>query len=123
MALRTLQKGAEKLTGMYPRFEEIGDYVEGNFYELATDDYNNERIVLWLGTDEETGDDKFQWLPSAADLKKYYSQLEQGMWIKISLNKIIPSNSENYADKKIFLVQADEELDVVFGDEEEWMMI
>lgn len=119
MALRTLEKGAEKLTGMYPRFEEIGDYVEGNFYELATDDYDNERIVLWLGTDDETGEDKFQWLPSNADLRKYYTQLTQGMWVKISLNKIIPSNNENYADKKIFHVQADEELDVEFGDDEE----
>lgn len=121
MALRTLEKGAEKLTGMYPKFDSIGDYVEGNFYELSTDDFDNERIVLWVGVDDETGENKYQWLPAAADLRKYYSQLQQGMWIKISLKKIIPSNNEQYNDKQIFLVQADEELDVVFseGDDEE----
>ena len=119
MALRTLEKGAEKLTGMYPKFEGIGDYVEGNFFELAEDDYGNERIVLWLGNDEETGEDKFQWLPAAADLRKYYTQMVRGMWVKISFKKIIPSNNEQYNDKQIFLVQANEELDVEFGDDEE----
>lgn len=119
MALRTLEKGGQKLTGLYPRFDEIGDYVEGHFLGLEEDDYGNERISLWLGNDEETGEAKTQLLPSTADLRRYYGQLERGMWLHIELAKTIPSNNENYGDKKIFKVQADEDKDVVFGDEEE----
>lgn len=119
MALRTLEKGGQELTGTYPRFDEIGDYVEGNFLGFEEDDYNNKRIVLYKGVDEETGEAKTQMLPAVADLKRYYGQLEKGMWLHIELVKTIPSNNENYSDKKIFKVQADEEKDVVFEEEGE----
>ena len=117
MALRTLEKGGQELSGMYPKFEEIGDYVEGNFLGLAVDDYNNKRIEIWKGNDEETGDAITQQLPALADLKRYYTQLEKGMWVHIEFVKVIPSNNENFADKKIFKVQVDDELAVEFGDE------
>lgn len=119
MAIRTLEKGGQELTGAYPRFDEIGDYVEGNFLGFETDDYNNKRITLWKGNDEETGEAITQMLPAVADLKRYYGQLERGMWLHIELVKTIPSNNENYSDKKIFKVQADEERDVVFDEGEE----
>lgn len=119
MALRTLEKGGQELTNSYPKFEEIGDYVEGNFLGFEIDDYNNKRITLWKGNDEETGEAITQMLPAVADLKRYYGQLERGMWLHIEFVKTIPSNNENYSDKKIFKVQADEERDVVFDEGEE----
>lgn len=109
MALRTLDKGGAELTNPYPRFEEIGDYVEGNICGFTIDDYDNKRIEIYKGEDAETGEVKTQLLPSAADLRKYYSQLKVGDWIRVEFVKVIPSNNEAYADKKIFKVQVDDD--------------
>ena len=119
MVRKTLEKGGQELTGMYPRFDEIGDYCEGNFLGFEIDDYNNQRILLWKGNDDETGESITQCLPATADLKRYYSQLEKGMWLHIEFVKVIPSNNENYSDKKIFKVEVDDERDVVFEEGEE----
>ena len=118
MAWEIVEKGAERLTGMYPRFEEIGDYVEGNFMGIVEDDYGNNRIELYIGEDDE-GEAKTQQLPPAADLRKYYEKLHLGEYVKIEFVKIIPSNSEKFADKKIFKVLVDHSRDVEFGGEEE----
>ena len=119
MAVRTLDKGGQELMGAFPKFEEIGDYVEGHFLEFVIDDWDNKCVVLYKGEDEETGEAKTQKLPPAADLRRYYNQFERGMWLHIEFAKVIPSNNEKYSDKKIFLVQADEERDVEFGDAED----
>ena len=119
MAWEVVEKGAERLIGMYPRFEEIGDYVEGNFMGIEDDDYGNRRITLYIGEDEETGEAKTQQLPPAADLRKYYDKLHLGEYVKIEFIKVIPSNSEKFADKKIFKVLVDHSRDVEFGGEEE----
>lgn len=118
MAWEIVEKGAERLTGMYPRFDEIGDYVEGHFLGLEKDDFGNERITLYLGEDPETGEAKTQQLPSAADLRKYNNKLHRGDYVKIEFLKIIPSNNEKYSDKKIFKVMVDHSRDVEFGDDE-----
>ena len=55
MAFKELEAGASELEGMYPRFEEIGDYVEGNFMGLEEGDYGKQ-IVIWKGNDSETGE-------------------------------------------------------------------
>ena len=47
MAFRTLEKGAEELSGMFPRFEEIGDYVEGNICDFRVEDYGNKRREIY----------------------------------------------------------------------------
>ena len=118
MAWETIEKGAEELTGMYPKFDEIGQYVEGNFMGLEVDDYNNQRILIYKGTDAE--DELItQLLPAAADLKRYYSKLNKGDYVRIEFVKAIPSNNENYSDKKIFKVQVDHSRDVEFGDEDD----
>lgn len=119
MVLRTLEKGGQELTGGFPRFEEIGDYCKGNFMGLELDDYDNERIVLWKGNDEETGEAKTQMLPAAADLKRYYDQLNLGDFLIITFVKVIKSKNEEYSDKKIFKVQVDDEKAVEFGDGED----
>ena len=109
MAFRTLEKGAEELSGMFPRFEEIGDYVEGNICDFTVDDYGNKRMEIYKGQNSQTGEAITQLLPSAADLKKYYGQLKVGDYVKIEFVKSIPSNNENYADKKIFKVMVDDD--------------
>ena len=119
MAWETVEKGAERLMNMYPKFEEIGDYVEGNFLGLGDDDFGNKRIELYIGEDEETGEAKTQQLPPAADLRKYYNKLNRGEYVKVEFVKVIPSNDERFADKKIFKVMVDHSRDVEFGDEEE----
>jgi len=118
MVWETVEKGAERLMGMYPKFEEIGDYVEGNFSGIVEDDYGNRRIELYIGQDEYD-EPKYQHLPPAADLRKYYEKLNRGEYVKVEFVKVIPSNSEDFADKKIFKVMVDHSRDVEFGDEEE----
>lgn len=106
MAFKTLEKGASELGNMYPRFDEIGDYVEGNICAFVDDDYGNKRIEIYKG-EYDDGEIKTQLLPAYADLKKYYSQLKVGDYVRIEFIKSIPSNNENYSDKKIFKVQVD----------------
>lgn len=117
MAFITLEKGASELTNMYPRFDEIGDFVEGNFLGIAEDDFGKKRIELYKGEDED-GELLMQVLPAHADLRKYYSQLNRGDYIRVELVKIIPSNNENYSDKRIYKVQVDPDRAVEFGDDE-----
>lgn len=119
MAWETVEKGAERLMNMYPKFEELGDYCEGNFTGLVEDDYGNQRIELYLGEDQESGEPKFQHLPPAADLRKYYQKLNRGEYVRVEFVKIIPSDNEQFNDKKIFKVQVDHSRDVEFGDGED----
>lgn len=118
MVWETVEKGAERLMNMYPKFEEIGDYVEGNFTGLVEDDYGNQRIELYLGQDEDDIP-KYQHLPPAADLRKYYQRLNRGEYVKVEFVKVIKSNDEKFNDKKIFKVMVDHSRDVEFGDGEE----
>ena len=119
MALRTLEKGGAELTNPYPKFEEIGDYVEGNISGFVTDDFGNKRIQIFKGFEEETGEPKYQLLPSHANLKQYYDQLDEGVWVRIELKKVIKSKNPEYADKNIYKVQVDDDKYVEFGDDEE----
>lgn len=118
MAFKTLEKGGQELTNPYPKFEEIGDYVEGNISDFIIDDYGNKRIELYKGFDEESGEDKYQTLPAHSDLKGYYSQLNIGDYVHIELVKIIKSNNPEYSDKMKYIVQVDEEKAVEFGEVE-----
>lgn len=118
MAFITLEKGASELTNMYPRFDEIGNFVEGNVLGIIDDDYGNKRIELYKGEDSENGEMLTQILPAHADLRKYYSQLNQGDYIRVELIKIIPSDNPEYSDKKIYKVQVDPDKAVEFGDDE-----
>ena len=120
MAFEKLEAGATELDGEYPKFDEIGDYVEGNFMGLEQGDYGKQ-IVIWKGNDPETGLAITQTLPSHKSLKKYYNKLTLGDYIKVELVKIIPSTNEKYSDKKIYDVYVDPDRAVEFaqGVEEE----
>ena len=37
----------------YPKFEKVGDNIEGNLYEFDTDGYGNKRMVLEVGEDDD----------------------------------------------------------------------
>ena len=118
MAWEVVEKGSYELEGLYPKFESVGDYAEGNFMGIEEDDFGNKRIVLFKGNDED-GLPIEQWLPSHADLKKYYNELTVGDYIRVELIKIIPSNNEKYSDKNIYKVLVDHTKDVEFGDDDE----
>lgn len=47
----------------YPKFEKVGDNIEGNLYEFDTDGYGNKRMVLEVGEDED-GEPLYSYLPS-----------------------------------------------------------
>ena len=117
MAFKELEAGAVELDGMYPKFDEIGDYVEGNFMGLEEGDYGKQ-IVIYKGNDEE-GEPITQTLPSHKSLRKYYSQLKMGDYIKVELIKIIKSTNEKYSDKNIYKIYVDEDRAVEFGEGEE----
>ena len=106
MAFVELEQEPSAAEGLYPRFDEIGDFVEGNISGFIVDDYNNKRIELWKEID---GEDSYQILPSHADLKKYYNKLQVGDYVRIELKKIIPSTNPEYNDKKIYKVLVDKE--------------
>lgn len=111
MAFVELEKGGAEQIGEYPRFDEIGDYVEGNISSFYIDDYNNKRIELWKRVD---GEDFYQCLPAHADLKRYYDNLKVGDYIRVELKEVRKAIKEGYNDKKIYKVMVDEDRFVPF---------
>lgn len=97
--------------------KEIGDWIEGNICDWDSDNYGNQRIILettQYGSSKKTdfqyseGNEPQVQLPTHAHLRRYYVNLETGDYIKVTLNKIVPSNSEGYSDKKEYSVLKDE---------------
>lgn len=103
--------------------EQIGDNVEGNVLEFITDKWNNKRIVLDLG-DDENGEVITTTLPSHAHLKRFIPKLEVGDYIRVELVKLIEPKEEVDADgrkmqpTRIYKVQKDPERKIDYGDEE-----
>lgn len=116
MAFEEVEKGSCKLEETYPKFDELGDYVEGNLYGFEDGDFGKQ-IVLYLG-DDEYDEPILQILPSHKSLKKFYSNLEIGDYIKVELVKIVPAKSEGYGDIKFYKVYKDPERAVEFDNEE-----
>ena len=86
--------------------EKVGDNVEGNVFEIVKDQWNNDRIVLDLGDDED-GNLLTTTLPAHAHLKRFIPNLRIGDYIKVTLKEIIPSEKEGYSDTRIYKVQKD----------------
>ena len=117
MAFVEVEKGSCELEETYPKFDEIGDYVEGNFMGFENGDFGKQ-IIIYKGEDEY-GEPITQILPSHKNLRKYYSQIKKGDYIKVELVKILPARSENYGDIKFYKVYVDPDRAVEFEDEEE----
>ena len=113
MAFKEVEKGPEE-HGRYWNPEEVGDAIEGNIYDFVTDDYNNKRIDLYLGEDEN-GETKMCMLPAHADLKRVYANLERGDYIRVELIKLIPTKNH---PKRIYKVLVDDDRKVEWPEED-----
>ena len=116
MAFEEVEKGPEEI-GRYWNPDQVGDTIEGNIYKFTNDDYNNKRIDLYLGQDE---DDEaiLTMLPAHADLKRVYVNLERGDYIRVELIKLIPPKKENGYPKRIYKVMKDPERKVEWPDDD-----
>ena len=110
MAFEDVEEAMDK----YWNPEKIGENIEGNVYEIVKDNWNNKRIVLDMGDDEE-GNLMTTTLPSHAQLQRFIPKLQIGDYIRVELVKIIDPTSEQLEKDssrkpaKIYKVQKDPE--------------
>ena len=97
--------------------ENVKDSVEGNVYEIKKDNWDNDRVVLDLGDDED-GNLMTTTLPAHAHLKKFIPNLEIGDYIRVELTKLIPPRKENGYPKRIYKVLKDPDRKVEWPEEE-----
>ena len=116
MAFEEVEKGPEEY-GRYWNPEEINDEITGHIYKFVTDQYGNKRIDLYLGEDED-GEAIMCMLPSHADLKRFYVNLEPGDYIKVVLVKLIEPKKESNHPKRIYKLLKDPSQKVEWPDEE-----
>lgn len=119
MVLREVEKGPEEV-GAYWKPQEVGDKVEGNIFEFAESNFNGRKQVqinLYLGEDEN-GNPQMTLLPSHADLKRTYRNLNRGDYIVVEVvDKIEPRGNSQYP-KFIYKVLVDDERKVEWSEEE-----
>lgn len=117
MAFEDVQEAIDK----YWNPENVGDNVEGNVYEIKKDNWDNDRVVLDLGDDED-GNLMTTTLPAHAHLKKFIPNLEIGDYIRVELTKLIeptPEQLEKQPDRsptRIYKVQKDPDRKVDYGE-------
>lgn len=110
MAFEDVEEAIDK----YWNPENLGDNVEGNVYEITTDQWNNKRIVLDLGDDED-GNLMTTTLPGHAQLQRFIPKLSVGDYIKVTLVEFIAPTDEqlekdpNRKPTNIYKVQKDPE--------------
>ena len=85
----------------------IGEEIEGNIFDEEKDDWNNSRIVLDRGTDEEGNIIKTT-LPGHYGLRKYYSKINKGDYIRVTLVDIKESKNSNNS-LNVYAVEVDDE--------------
>lgn len=115
MAFEEVEKGPEQY-GRYWNPEEVGDEITGHIFKFVTDDYGNKRIDLYLGEDED-GEPLMTMLPSHADLKRFYANLEPGDYICVQLIKLIPPKKEDGYPKRIYRLLKDPDNRVEWSDD------
>ena len=101
----------------YPSFEKVGDSVEGNLYEFDKDQWNNKRMVLEVGEDED-GEPLLAYLPSHAHLKRFYKKVKIGDFLHVELTKLIPPKEDQEYPTRIYKIQVDPERHVEYDDDE-----
>ena len=117
MAFEDVQEAVDK----YWNPKEIGDNVEGNVYKIDKDQWNNDRIVLDLG-DDENGNMMSTTLPAHAQLQRFVPNLGIGDYIRVTLVELkAPSKEqlEKDPDRKptnIYKVQKDHERAIDYGE-------
>ena len=102
----------------YPKFEKVGDNVEGNLYELYKDSYGRKGMVLEVGEDEE-GEPLLQHLPTHAHLQRFYKKVAIGDCLHVELVKIIPPKEDQEYPTRIYKVQVDPDRKVIYEEDDE----
>ena len=102
----------------YPKFEKVGDYVEGNLYEFDKDGYGNKRMVIEIGEDEE-GELILQYLPTHRHLQNFYKKVAIGDYLHVELVKLIPPKEDQEYPTRIYKVKVDPDRKAIYDDFEE----
>ena len=118
MAWETLEPEEENNFTKYPKFEKVGENVEGNLYEFYKDSYDRKGMVLEVGEDEE-GEPLLQNLPTHAHLQRFYKKVEIGDYLRVELVKIIPPKEDQEYPTKIYKVQVDPNRKVIYEEEDD----
>lgn len=118
MAWETLEPEEENNFTKYPKFEKVGDNVEGNLYEFYKDSYGRKGMVLEVGEDEE-GEPLLQHLPTHAHLQRFYKKVAIGDFLHVELVKIIPPKEDQEYPTRIYKVQVDPDRKVIYEEDDE----
>ena len=111
----------ETIVDKYWNPEKVGEDIEGNVYEITKDQWNNKRIVLDLGDDEEGKMIKTT-LPAHAQLQRFIPNLVIGDYIRVELIKLVEPTPEqleadpNRKSTRIYKVQKDPDQAVDYND-------
>ena len=116
MAFKEVEKEPEtERIPAYWKPEQVGDSIEGNIYDFEESMYNNRKQVqinLYCGEDEN-GEPIMSLLPSHADLKRTYVNLNVGDYIRVEAVDKIQTENMNYP-KWIYKVLVDDERKVTW---------
>ncbi|MBQ9024798.1 MAG: hypothetical protein IJ104_00815 [Methanobrevibacter sp.] len=120
MAWEEIEPEEETGYTKYPKFEKVGDFVEGNLYEFETDGYGNKRMVLEVGEDED-GEPLYSYLPSHAHLQRFYKKVAIGDFLRVELVKLIEpdEDDDNQYPVRKYKVQVDPDRSVRYEEEDE----
>ena len=121
MAFKEVEKEPEQ--EMIPKYwkpEKIGDAIEGNIYNFEESTFNGKKQVqinLYCGEDEN-GEPIMSLLPSHADLKRTYVNLNRGDYIRVEAVNKIQTENMNYP-KWIYKVLVDEDRKVEWPEDDD----
>ena len=112
----------EEVVDKYWNPKNVGDFVEGNVYDITKDQWNKKRIELDLG-DDESSNMISTILPAHAQLQRFIPNLEIGDFIRVTLVELKdPTEKQLEEDPNrkptfIYKVQKDPDQSVDYGDE------
>lgn len=121
MAFEEVEKEPEQ--EMIPKYwkpEQVGDAIEGNIYDFEESTFNGKKQVqinLYCGEDEND-EPIMSLLPSHADLKRTYVNLNRGDYIRVEAIDKIQTENMNYP-KWIYKVLIDADRKVEWPEDDD----
>ena len=106
MAFKDVEIGEEPFS-LYWKPSTKGEHIEGNIYDFEDDQYGNKQILLYRG--EENGDMLITTLPSHRNLMRYYSNLEIGDYVRITVTDVREPTREGQYAINIYKVEKDDD--------------
>ena len=111
MAFKDVKIGEEPFS-LYWKPNTVGENIEGNIYDFEEDQYGNKQILLYRG--QEDGDLLITTLPSHRNLMRYYSNLEIGDYVRITVTEVREPAKEGQYPMNIYKVEKDADRFVEF---------